>query len=158
MKFTRRQFNQAMAGAAGLAALGPAGRALAARDERVERDVAGKEFLASDDGGRAENRARVAAQHEATDALLDAMRQVLRGEVYLSARMTKRILHQKAHRGNQIEQSPLAVLSDRELHVFRLIGQGMATRHIAQRADSCARLGRLFLTDSPPDLIETRPT
>ena len=72
-------------------------------------------------------------KNEATDCLLDAMRQVLRDEVYLSSRMTKRILHQKLRGNHQVDQSPFAVLSDRELHVFRLIGQGMATRHIAQQ-------------------------
>jgi DNA-binding NarL/FixJ family response regulator len=71
-------------------------------------------------------------KNEATDCLIDAMRQVLRDEVYLSDRMTKRILHQKIRGNHHVQQSPLAVLSDRELHVFRLIGQGMATRHIAQ--------------------------
>ncbi len=72
-------------------------------------------------------------KHEATDALTDAMRQVLGGEIYLSVRMTKRIVHQKVHGDGVAGTNPLAVLSDRELQVLRFIGQGMATRHIAQQ-------------------------
>lgn len=70
---------------------------------------------------------------EATDSLIDAMRQVLRDEIYLSPRMTKRLLRRKLGRQVETPQSPLATLSDRELQVYRMIGQGMATRHVAQQ-------------------------
>lgn len=72
-------------------------------------------------------------KHEATGVLLDAMRQVLSDEVYLSPKMTKRLLRRKLGRVDDAPASPLSELSDRELQVFRLIGQGTATRHIAQQ-------------------------
>jgi DNA-binding NarL/FixJ family response regulator len=70
---------------------------------------------------------------EATDALIDAMRQVLRDEIYLSHRMSKRLLRRKLGRNDELPRPPLNDLSDREIQVYRMIGQGMATRHIAQK-------------------------
>lgn len=70
---------------------------------------------------------------EATDALIDAMRQVLRDEIYLSHRMSKRLLRRKLGRNDELPRPPLNDLSDREIQVYRMIGQGMATRHIAQQ-------------------------
>ncbi len=70
---------------------------------------------------------------EATEALIDAMRQVLRDEIYLSPRMSNRLLRRKLGRNDEPPRPQLSDLSDRELQVFRMIGQGMATRHIAQQ-------------------------
>lgn len=69
-------------------------------------------------------------KQEATEKVLTAIRQILRGDVYLSERLTKRMLQQFVH-GSVSPRDPLAKLSDRELEVYRLIGAGHGTRQIA---------------------------
>lgn len=63
--------------------------------------------------------------------LLAALRQVLRGEVYLSPGMSARVLEGMARRRPRSSQSPIETLTDREFEVFQLIGQGKSTRDIA---------------------------
>jgi DNA-binding NarL/FixJ family response regulator len=69
-------------------------------------------------------------KQEATEKVLTAIRHILRGDVYLSDRLTKRMLQQFVH-GAVSPRDPLAKLSDRELEVYRLIGAGHGTRQIA---------------------------
>jgi len=69
-------------------------------------------------------------KQEATEKVLIAIRNILRGEVYLSDRLTNRMLQQFAH-GSVATRDPVAKLTDRELEVYRLIGAGHATRQIA---------------------------
>jgi DNA-binding NarL/FixJ family response regulator len=69
-------------------------------------------------------------KQEATDKVLTAIRRILGGEVYVSDRLTKRMLQQFVH-GSISPREPLAKLSDRELEVYRLIGAGHGTRQIA---------------------------
>jgi DNA-binding NarL/FixJ family response regulator len=71
---------------------------------------------------------------QATDRIVEAIRRVLEGKVYLSEAMAERMLQQAvgvAHA--EVTRSPVDVLADRELEVFRLIGQGVKTAEIAQR-------------------------
>lgn len=70
-------------------------------------------------------------KQEATERLLVAIRRILAGEIYLSEHMSNRMLHRFAAGGPVGSQSPIAELSDRELEVFRLIGEGRGTRQIA---------------------------
>jgi DNA-binding NarL/FixJ family response regulator len=70
-------------------------------------------------------------KHEATERLLVAIRRILGGEIYLSDRMANRILHRFVGGGSE-PASTVAELSDRELEVFRLIGEGHGTRQIAE--------------------------
>jgi DNA-binding NarL/FixJ family response regulator len=70
-------------------------------------------------------------KREATERVLVAIRQILRGDVYLSDRVANRMVRQYA-KGPVDETRPaLATLSDRELEVFRLVGVGHSTRDIA---------------------------
>src|SRR6204780_1895872 len=69
-------------------------------------------------------------KQEATEKVLTAIRHILHGDVYLSDRLTKRMLQQFVH-GAISPRDPLAKLSDRELEVYRLIGAGHGTRQIA---------------------------
>jgi DNA-binding NarL/FixJ family response regulator len=73
-------------------------------------------------------------KQESPETLLGAVRQVLRGEVYLSPRMTSRLLHRVAA-GGLPQESPLEILSNRELEVFEMIGQGLTTLQIARRLE-----------------------
>jgi DNA-binding NarL/FixJ family response regulator len=74
-------------------------------------------------------------KQEMPERILDAIRQVLLGKVYLSASMTERVLHRLAAVSAPLEvgTSPVASLSDRELEVFELIGRGVKTSQIASR-------------------------
>jgi DNA-binding NarL/FixJ family response regulator len=72
-------------------------------------------------------------KEQATAEILNAIRQVLDGKVYLSAAMTAKLLHRTVGRGPDSARSPLDSLSDRELDVFRLIGQGRKTQEIADQ-------------------------
>ncbi len=62
--------------------------------------------------------------------LLAAIRQVLDGGVWVSERMTKSLVLTFANKGDA-ERSPIDLLTNRELEVFGLIGQGLETREIA---------------------------
>lgn len=68
---------------------------------------------------------------EATENLLTAIRQVLAGGVYLSDDMKSRMLERMT--GGVQEKTPISVLSDRELEVFQMIGNGMKTSEIADK-------------------------
>lgn len=63
--------------------------------------------------------------------LLGAIRQVLRGEIYVSHKMSARILEAVSSRRPRGSSSPIEQLTDREFEVFQLIGQGKSTREIA---------------------------
>jgi DNA-binding NarL/FixJ family response regulator len=63
--------------------------------------------------------------------LLAAIRQVLRGEVYVSPRMSARILNALSAGRPRGSHSPIEQLTDREFEVFQLIGHGKSTRDIA---------------------------
>ena len=67
------------------------------------------------------------------EALLAAIRQVLGGAVYVSPRMSARILEGLSTRKPRGSSSPIEKLSDREFEVFQLIGQGKSTRDIADQ-------------------------
>jgi len=71
-------------------------------------------------------------KQEATDRVLVAIRQILGGEVYVSERMAKKMVQQYITGSGVTNRSPIDELTDRELEVFRLIGQGHGTRQIAE--------------------------
>jgi DNA-binding NarL/FixJ family response regulator len=71
-------------------------------------------------------------KQEATEKVLVAIRRILQGEVYLSDRLTNTMLQQYVRGGAPAKSSPLVNLTDRELEVFRLIGEGHGTRQIAE--------------------------
>ena len=71
---------------------------------------------------------------QATDKIVEAIRRVLEGKVYLSDAMAEKMLHRAVGGGREeVTRSPLDALADRELEVFRLIGQGVKTAEIAER-------------------------
>jgi DNA-binding NarL/FixJ family response regulator len=67
------------------------------------------------------------------ETLLTALDVVRRGQVYLSPEMSARILERTVSGGVPTGESPLSVLSDRELEVFGAVGRGEATAEIADR-------------------------
>ena len=73
------------------------------------------------------------------EKLMDAIRHVLGGEVYVSAKVSARILKNMNGRAGQRGGHPVESLSDREFEIFRLIGQGIATRDIGERLHLSAK-------------------
>jgi len=72
-------------------------------------------------------------KREDTGEIIAAIREVLDGGIYLSRAMTERLLHSLV--GNSRpdpDTSPIDRLTDRELEVFSLLGQGRGTRQIAE--------------------------
>ena len=69
-------------------------------------------------------------KQEATERVLEAIRRIRGGEVYVSDRIAKRLLRQVVSNPGA-GKSAMELLSDRELAVFRLIGRGRGTREIA---------------------------
>jgi DNA-binding NarL/FixJ family response regulator len=70
---------------------------------------------------------------QATDRIVEAIRRVLSGKAWLSEAMTQQLLQRAVGTGQQAPRSPLEALTDRELEVFRLIGEGAKTAEIAGR-------------------------
>jgi DNA-binding NarL/FixJ family response regulator len=73
-------------------------------------------------------------KQEATEKVLIALRRILNREIYVSDRVADKMLHRfvGAGRSDAAKGSPLEALSDRELEVLHLIGEGHGTRQIAQ--------------------------
>jgi DNA-binding NarL/FixJ family response regulator len=70
---------------------------------------------------------------EAGDVLLKAVRKVLNGGIYVSDEVSERLLMGMARGNKDAMESPIEMLSDRELEVFELTGKGNSTRDIAER-------------------------
>ncbi len=72
-------------------------------------------------------------KQEGGEKFLHAIRQVLAGQVFVSEKMSARILEVFSGRQSENSGSPVRKLSDREFEVFQLIGQGIGTRAIADQ-------------------------
>ncbi|MGD0744342.1 MAG: response regulator transcription factor [Verrucomicrobiota bacterium] len=83
--------------------------------ERVLR-AGGRGYIMKQEGGK---------------KFLQAIRQVLGGQIYVSETMHSRILENVSSRRAAASASPIERLTDREFEVFQLIGQGRGTRDIA---------------------------
>lgn len=70
-------------------------------------------------------------KQETTQELLRAIRYVLEGEIYMSERVTVTKVTRFFSRSSIKGDAPLEGLSDRELQVLQLIGQGRSTRETA---------------------------
>ena len=70
---------------------------------------------------------------EAPDVMIKAVRRVMNNGIYVSDKINERLLMGMASGHEMLSQSPLDVLSDRELEVFELTGKGFGTRDIAER-------------------------
>ena len=71
---------------------------------------------------------------QATDKIVEAIRRVLEGKVFLSEALAEKMLQRSVGAGRkEVARSPLDTLADRELEVFRLIGEGVKTGEVADR-------------------------
>jgi len=72
-------------------------------------------------------------KQEATEKVVTAIRRVLAGEVYVSSGMAAKMVNKFVGTGARTAGSPADCLSDRELEVFRMIGEGFSTREMAEK-------------------------
>jgi DNA-binding NarL/FixJ family response regulator len=72
-------------------------------------------------------------KQEATEKVVTAIRCVLAGEVYVSSGMAAKMVSKFVGGGTRAAGSPADSLSDRELEVFRMIGEGFSTREMAEK-------------------------
>ena len=84
--------------------------------ERVLR-AGGRGYIMKQEGGK---------------KMVEAIRTVLSGQIYVSEKMSAKILEIFSGRRSEANRSPIEKLTDRECEVFQLVGQGKGTRHIAE--------------------------
>jgi DNA-binding NarL/FixJ family response regulator len=70
-------------------------------------------------------------KQEGGQKFLQAIRRVLAGQVFVSEKMSARILENYSGHPTEQSESPVSRLSDREFEVFQLISQGLGTGEIA---------------------------
>ena len=85
--------------------------------ERVLR-AGGRGYIMKQEGGK---------------KMMQAIRQVLEGKIYVSEKMSANILETFSGRHASAEGSPIEKLTDREFEIFQLMGQGQGTREIAEK-------------------------
>lgn len=72
-------------------------------------------------------------KHELSDKILQAIRAILGGNLYLSGAMKENLLNGLVSKKSDESEDAIDRLSDREMEVFELIGDGYTTRQIAER-------------------------
>lgn len=69
------------------------------------------------------------SKQEAAEHIIEAVRRIVQGKIYVSERMTERMLQKNL--ANKNKPTSIEALSDRELEVFEQIGAGHSTAQIA---------------------------
>jgi DNA-binding NarL/FixJ family response regulator len=100
-------------------------------------------------------------KRETTKDVLTAIRQVLGGDVYVSERVVNAMARRLGSSRKPAAASPVEQLSDRELEIFRLLGQGLTTSQIANDLHLslktvqayCARAKEKFGVNSLSELL-----
>jgi DNA-binding NarL/FixJ family response regulator len=72
-------------------------------------------------------------KQNSTETVIEAIRAVLGGRIYLSSHMTDQLLTRAAGRNKAPGGTAVDTLSDRELEVFELMGKGLTTKEIAEK-------------------------
>ena len=72
-------------------------------------------------------------KQEPQETIMSALRMVARGEVYLSPAMSAKLLRNFSSAKSDSDLAPLERLTNRELEIFRLIGEGQSVRTIAEK-------------------------
>jgi DNA-binding NarL/FixJ family response regulator len=100
-------------------------------------------------------------KREATKKILQAIRAVLEGKLYISDKITASMAEKFVEGRPAAIESPVQQLSDRELEVFQLLGRGLTTRQIAEHLHIgfkttqayCARIKEKFNLTNVTELL-----
>ena len=69
---------------------------------------------------------------ESPSKVVDAIRKIIQGEIYVSPSVADQVLHQIVSGPGNVSTSPVDRLTDRELEVVQLIGRGLSSREVAE--------------------------
>lgn len=72
-------------------------------------------------------------KQEAGESLVTGLRKIFNGGMYVSEAINARMLQNAMSNRGTVDQSPMELLSDRELEVFEHMGHGLSNRDIADR-------------------------
>ncbi|MBI5592154.1 MAG: response regulator transcription factor [Deltaproteobacteria bacterium] len=72
-------------------------------------------------------------KQEAIEMVVKAIRHVAGGNIYASDKVKEKVFKRLVAKQNREEKTPLDLLTNRELEVFRLIGDGYSTKEIADQ-------------------------
>ena len=101
------------------------------------------------------------AKRETTAKIVAAVRQVLRGQYFLSGPLALAITRKYVERPARVDLSPAERLSNRELEVFEMLGRGFETRRVAEELHIsmktvqayCARIKEKLQLNSATELL-----
>ena len=93
---------------------------------------------AHDEKGYAERATRAGSmgyvmKKENIEIVIQAIRKVLKGQLHLSQAIMPSLMAKLLSKNPEKGNTPFDILSDRELEVFNLLGQGLKTRAIAEK-------------------------
>ena len=71
-------------------------------------------------------------KQEPPEKVVSALRKILDGDIYISDKLGTKLLNKFVTKRADSSGSPVELLSNRELEVFQLVGQGLKTRKIAE--------------------------
>jgi DNA-binding NarL/FixJ family response regulator len=80
---------------------------------------------------------------ESSQRVVSAIRSVLQGEVFLSERLMGQIASRLSHA--KTTRPPIERLSDRELEVFQMLGQGTSTTAIAEKLNLSVKTVQMYV-------------
>jgi DNA-binding NarL/FixJ family response regulator len=86
-------------------------------------------------------------KHEGGKKIMQAIRQVLSGQISVSEKMSAKILEIFSGRRTEAGSSPVENLTDREFEVFRHIGEGLSTKEIAEQMRISAKTVEVHRTN-----------
>lgn len=72
-------------------------------------------------------------KHDPARTVVDAIRRVLEGKMFFSEEFTQRVMQRAVHGQGNYDISPIEKLSNRELEVLGLIGEGLTTAAVAEQ-------------------------
>jgi DNA-binding NarL/FixJ family response regulator len=75
------------------------------------------------------------SKHEASRTIVQAVRTILTGKLYLSPNMTELVVQRAFVAGADLSRPAVDRLTEREREVFELIGQGLSSRQIAVKLE-----------------------
>jgi DNA-binding NarL/FixJ family response regulator len=78
-------------------------------------------------------------KHEGGEKLMEAIRHVLRGKIYVSESMSAHILEIFSGGQTRLDRSSIEKLSDREFEVFESMGEGLSSQQIAKKLHLSAK-------------------